>query len=429
MAIILEQGTFAMNTSTGNQDVPISADKTQVKAIVFWTVGRTSDGIENEATIGIGWCDSSGTGHFCWAKSEHGQATTNATRRWHSGACIGRIEHGTNGFEFNASAVSSGSWPSGNFRISVDNAPGSASMVHYMLLGGSDFDNISIGNFFIGSGTSTTTINSLGHDIDGLILLSVMSNNASNVNENDAQLSMGFYDGTNQMCTDFNMDDAQATSRDHRAQSNVNILRKMNSAGTQNGDSTVAFVSGGFELTNGDTYSSDALTLYIGMQGPQFNVQSVNTAATASPTDIVSGSVGFSPDALFMMSALHPDADVVNQGDAWFMFGGTDGTNESVAGIFSEDGQSTSDTNKFQNDAALFISCSTGGNINQKIVFKSFDSDTYTLSQTDATNSAINRMFIMAIGAKDVVGGDSVGLINGGLINNNTLISGGGLIN
>lgn len=402
MAIILEQGTFAMNTSTGNQDIPISADETLVKAIIFWTVGRTSDGIENHATIGIGWCDDSGTGNFCGSKDEHGQGTTNATRRWHSGGCIGRIEHASNGFEFNASAVSNASWPSGNFRISVDNAPGSASIVHYMLLGGSDFDNISIGNFFIGASTATTTINTLGHDLDGLILLSVMSNNASNVNENDAQLSMGFYDGTNQMCTDFIMDDAQATSRTHRAQSNVNILRKMNSVGSQNGDSTVAFVTGGFELTHGDQYTSDSLTLFIGMQGPQFNVQSVNTAATASPTDIVSGSVGFSPDALFMMSVLHPSADVVQQNDTWFMFGGTDGINESVAGVFSEDGQGTSDSNKFQDDAALFISSSTGGTLNQKIVFKSFDSDTYTLSQTDATNPDINRMFIMAIGAKEV---------------------------
>jgi len=404
MAIILEQGTFAMNTSTGNQDIAITADETLVKAIVFWTVGRTSDGIEDHATIGIGICDDSGTGHFVGAKDENGETTTNATRRWHSGACIGRINHGTNGFEFHASAVSNASWPSGSFRISVDDAPSSASIVHYMLLGGSDFDNISIGNFFIGSGDSTTTINSLGHDLDGLMLFSVMSNNASDVNENDGQLSIGFYDGTNQMCTDFIFDDAQTTTRTHRAQSNVNILRKMNSSGSQNGDSTVAFVTGGFELTNGDTYSSDALCLYIGMEGPQFNVQSVNTAATASPTDIVSGSVGFSPDALFMMSVLHPSADVVNQGNAWFIFGATDGTGESVAGVFSEDGEGTSDSNKYQNDGAFFISCSQSGTLDQEIVFKSFDSDTYTLSQTDATNATINRMFIMAIGAKPVSG-------------------------
>jgi len=108
---------------------------------------------------------------------------------------------------------------------------------------------------------------------------------------------------------------------------------------------------------------------------------------------------------------------------------GTTGDDAAV-GWTSEDGAATSNTSSVHDDDKIFLTLDQAtGAVTSQGDMQSFDSDGFTINQTQASDASAQKICYFVMASPGIAGADSVGLVNGGLVNNSSLVSGGGLIN
>jgi hypothetical protein len=93
----------------------------------------------------------------------------------------------------------------------------------------------------------------------------------------------------------------------------------------------------------------------------------------------------------------------------------TSSTERFVVGGTAEDAQGTSDSDNFQDDGLMYLNYDYAQTQTGAIDFVSYDSDGFTLNQTDADPSA-NEMIYMIFGSDAVEGGAVQDPIGGGII-------------
>jgi hypothetical protein len=131
MALSVAKGSFACNTSTGNQDVSVGF---LPKAVIVWGTNQTSTGYAagNYNFLGI----SDGTTQCCISGgSDDAQTSLQAGSAWSEAAVIQQISDATTP---TIDSVATVTFTGLVLRFNWSNAPGSAWLVHYIALGGTD---------------------------------------------------------------------------------------------------------------------------------------------------------------------------------------------------------------------------------------------------------------------------------------------------
>lgn len=390
---------FQISTSSGQQNIPILHNPNDVAYCVFKTVAKNTDNVSNTNRMGIGAMDSNGNGRWMAIRDQDDITTTSADTMWDTG-CIGIMNSSNNSVDFSADAVDKSLWIAGNIAISVTNTPSTSWDVFIEIHGGTDYKNVSIGNLTFGGGDATTPLD-VGHDLTGLRMICPLSNSLAGETESDAVISEGFFDGTNMACISGTCNDNQnSDSETWRSSSTDFVVRELSGgSGSIAGESTVAFQTDGALFTHSNTYSGDREALYIVWEGPTCKVITAQTNGTA-PSDINLNTIGRRPSSLSILSIADGDLDPgPNVQHLWFISGAVDTLgNNFVLGVFSENDESTSDTDRFQSSDDSYMRTDLTGSVTGRAEWKEWNNgEGATLEQTDATGAALVRMFILAI--------------------------------
>lgn len=179
MALTYAQGQFALNTGTGDQTVDTGSG-VEGKALILFGTYQTASGFSAFQSGFVSFCRSS-TSRKClsWA-SDDNVATTN-TGAGLPDLAITIYSAGTPTVDIAADFVSFGTGgDAGKFTINISNA-GTAAIVHYIMLGGSDLTNVFVGQFAANTGTGNRDDTGVGFQGDLAIFLTRSSTSASNL--------------------------------------------------------------------------------------------------------------------------------------------------------------------------------------------------------------------------------------------------------
>lgn len=316
MALSKATGVFAMATSTGNQDIALGFS--DGKAIWMWgsTLNTTQDGFTGGASPFMGISD--GVDSFCAAGSiRDNQATTVAKRR-HDNVNTVVILNGV------GTVIAEGvaSFSASNLRINWTTVPGTAYLIHYLVLGGSDITGCKLLTFTAKTSTGTEDKTGFGFDPDFVFALTAQDSDAPPANDNGLSLSWGAK--ANQASRDrlngsYISEDAAAVSEANVRFNDNNPFsdggnnpwfapKYSKTAGTIVSNGIVemsAFITDGFRP---DWKTAAGSAYYYGvmaLKGLQYDLKR-DLVPTSTGDDTISG-LGFAPEA-----ALHWMSNVVS---------------------------------------------------------------------------------------------------------------------
>lgn len=395
MGLDTQVGTFALNTSTGNQIIPCDFE---AKVIFFFPTIDTADGIAVDFSGNFGVATQDLEQFAISTTDEDGEPTTDTTRRITLTDCMIVMDAGeTASITYRATIVSIGE---NSFTINLSTAPGSAFRVGFLALGGSDIDETHIGEF--DTPGSITQVSETGVGFEPKFLLTSFIASASiPTNANTLRWGMGAAISLlNSVAFGLSSANAAGTSNARRSQATQSIIHLYSQGGVINQEAyLISFDDDGFSLdfttstaTNGVAYLaiSGAIRLAIG----SFN--SKTATGEFSVTDI-----GFEGEAgMFWSWNRVADPDVQLQLELSLGMVDDEG-NQFTSGGISENGVGTTNTDHWSFDSRLYQNFNNAQTQEGRIIFVSWDSDGFTLDQVDADPTA-NQILYMIFGSTPV---------------------------
>lgn len=240
------------------------------------------------------------------------------------------------------------------------------------------------------AGSSDFTFSGFGTVAAAIIIVS--NANTTNNPQEDSQLSIGFWDGTNQRAMSYAADDNLTTTDTFRASSNsLGVF-----ANTNHGTSySVSAITDGIRLTMvADNTAGERYCTVILLGGVSAKVFTF-TPGTTNGSTAASASLGFAPTAaLFMTVGL--GAENTNLGTALLSFGVAlaDGTHRMIC-QHMQDGATTSASGLNYSETRCCGQTSTA--INWAIEITTWGADTFTATTREGS-TASDICFVLALG-------------------------------
>lgn len=412
------KGTFAANTSTGDQTVDTGSGIV-MKAVLLWGTTQTSEGFTTEASGFFGMATSSSARSAVAWSSDDNVTPTVTGGGYFTDRAVEIFSDGAPTEDAIADFVSFGTGGNaGKFTINWSDAPGSAWIIHYMALGGSDITGATIKSLTAHANDGTDATTGIGFQPDMLLFLgSTRTSTGSGAN---ASLIMGSTTGTGNMAALWAGSVDNTALQDHPAalQNPDACLEFPTTEAGQSVQSTAvltSFDSDGYTLT-WDVLGVNPAYLYsaLAIKGGSYNLGTFIGRSTAG-TQAVTG-VGFQPAGLFFF--VNPNNMTFDGNNVELMniaLGGTDGTTQGVA--WTNDDQMAasgmpSRTNMMTKTDKLIGSyrdvdaSGCTGNICSESSLTSLDSDGYTLNWNKGAGT--RRYFALSFAAA-MSGGSSLG--------------------
>lgn len=197
MALSVDCGQFATTTSSTTQSVTVGAGW-QPKGIMFF--GTTLTANSSRISVGtngffLGYSD--GTNHVCSAVASNNAANpTVCGRAFSTTKCIIVLSNGTPTVANQATVA----FTSTGFTLTWDSQPGTAYLICYYALGGSDITNVAVGSDTMrtATGTQATTV---GFQSSAVFFISSQLTSATT--SSGLKFMMGMSDGTHHWASDF----------------------------------------------------------------------------------------------------------------------------------------------------------------------------------------------------------------------------------
>lgn len=181
-------GTFALNTSTGNQAITGVGFKPDIVFLIFQSLGTTSGDSNNDCCFGFGVAKSSSARWCTELSGDNGVVVSDTRRSFHNDHCI--VISNINADTVNGSADFV-SMDSDGFTINIDDAPAAAYLVGFLAIKG--------GSWAVGTDTQKTSSGTqaktgIGFQPSALILASAGYETANAITPT-ARFSFGVSDG------------------------------------------------------------------------------------------------------------------------------------------------------------------------------------------------------------------------------------------
>lgn len=396
MPLSVQQGEFALNTSTGTQ--AITDLGFTPKAIWFFGNYCTSDGGVADSIFHIGFADDSLNDYSVCAGDEDGQGSSDS-RAGISGNALHNfvVGTGTEDFIFNIDSMDAS-----GFTIDITNAPANDYIVSYIAVGDTDITNVKAGTFALTTGASQT-VTGVGFEPDFLMMAAVGQDGALPQDGNHFIVGFGATDGTNERTVCGTSQNAQATSVTHSYQRNDACLALLTRTGVIDGYSSLNTFNGdGFVLDHDNTYADTHAVIYLAIKGGNWAVGNTDEETTA-PTDFSVTGLSFQPSGLITFATGESTVNSVTN-DLKLAFGAaTSSTDQSSICCAADDNVGTTDSNSQLDRDEIHLRLNpTGGAVDGSAEFKQFNSDGFTLTQTDAGSSQL--IHYIAIGPEAVAG-------------------------
>jgi hypothetical protein len=379
MSLSVKVGTITAKTTTGNQ--AYTGVGFQPKALIFYATLETADGYAANTIIGVGFAVSTSQRFYISEVSQDAVAGATNSQKAHDALAIGLMAAG------GAVAIAADlvSMDADGFTLNWTTANGSAIVINYLAIGGSDVTNVFAGRYTTIAG-ATQAVTGVGFTPD---LVLCVGNDATTwplTGSNHGKMSIGAFTASAQGATTVR-DNGNATTNSDAA---VYQRTTKSYVGLSSTAATVlqefdraSMDADGFTL-NSPTVNVGAHFLYLAIKGGRFWVGN-ETQKTSTGTKAKTG-VGFRPKGLLTFGVNAAASATVNAGGK-LSVGASDGTTSRSAWAEAQSGVPTREDNSAT--AAVAVRHATGpSTTNAEASLSSFDADGFTLNWTTADATA-----------------------------------------
>jgi hypothetical protein len=393
MALNVKSGNFAINTATGNQS--ISGLGFSPKLVLFFPTGRTSSGIEEDAHYSFGGMSASEQ-MVLTTNDEDGQATTDTHRRQTDTFCIWLSIPGTTTAIYRAEQVS---LDIDGFTINVETAPASAYQIGYLAIGGDELIGVDFGSFAGAGVLGNQSVIGVGFEPNLILFPSTNSPNFPGANTQQSFMLGVAISSSERWVTSTFSQNGVATSNSLRKQLTDKCISGEVTTGTNEAD-FVSMDTDGFTINWTSTVSSPAIP-YIALSG-RFNVKLGSFNSQIGIGNFSESGIGFEPNSGIFTSFCNPTSAIQVNNAKMSLGAVTDLVDGFVAGGISEDNVGTSNTDNFFDNELIYQNYNFSQTEEGAIEFVSWDSDGFTLNQTNADLSQ-NEILYLLFGSTEVV--------------------------
>lgn len=391
MAVSVKKGTFSAATSTGNQAV--TGVGFQGKAVLLFGVQATATGFQ----AGGGWFFGAATGTANrWAKagfSANAAAGGDSWRENDTAACIHTITDATGAADGVADFVS---FDSDGFTINWSNAPASAWIVHYLVIGGSDVSAKAL-TFDQPAAVGAQALTGAGFKPKALLACHVFAGSSGVHNS----MGLGFATSTtvNESVSMFHRDrDAVATTDHASVQLTDRCITGISStAATVLSEAKVASWDADGATMNwvATPGIGTGLVGYLFLGGTAKYMAGADEQRTSTGTKLTP--VGMAPAGVIVGSFTGVASAGIDTGTTDWCVGASDGTDDGHFWHSAQDGQTTSNVDVRTDTTSLMGMATQPSTVNADGAVSSMAYPGFTIDWTTADASP--RQFIyLAIG-------------------------------
>lgn len=379
MALSVKAGSFAMRTTVGSQSV--TGVGFQPSVILFASALRTAAGEEVYVANTFGAAESASARWGISSFSVDAAGTTATRQSARADRCL-LSEDDSGAIIF---YIDFTSMDADGFTINVTNAAGTAYLIQYLALAGSDLTNVSVGTFDLPTVGATTTVTGIGFQPDGVILANI-GETTWPFDGDVLVTSMGGFTSTGQAASGTVDVDAVGTSDTNTWLRNDSVVLVSGAGDTQAVQaSRNALNSDGFVLNMDNLPGASQTVGYVALKGAQVKV-GTETSATSVTTKATTGA-GFTPSAAMFWGGLQATSTTPAASARQFV-GFDDGTNRLASACCSEDALDVTNVGRsFKTDRSLLKITGTPTVLSDGYV-NSFDSDGFTANWTTADGVA-----------------------------------------
>lgn len=245
--------------------------------------------------------------------------------------------------------------------------------------------------------TGSQAVTGVGFTPKALIIWSVNTAQAGVPEFNDFNYwSFGLTDGTTHVAkTSISFDGAATTDVNHSVVTDAVILAESTDGTVQHRATLTSLDSDGFTINWTNIFASEQRRYhFIAIGGSEVSCKvGVFNANTSTGAQAVTG-VGFKP--VGMLFAPAQNAGTSEDRLTYPALGWTDGTNQFASAVFSDDGNASANTKRYQriDKCAALLDNAAGGVVGEAGI-TSFDTDGFTVNWTTAAASAL-RVYYLA---------------------------------
>ena len=409
MALYVKKGSFASQTSTGNQVIsftPNAGDPAWTpKAVILWGNQLTAAGYGVGLAKFLGAATAAG-GVSAQVWDEDGLTTTNNSRKISDSSLFGMV--GTDQTTLQAGGLVS--FGSNTFTIDWTDAADSAWIIHYLALGGATLTNAKHGTFTSAAATGDQSFTGVGFQPDYLL---VFGNSLGSVSASAA--------------VNFNIGMASSASR----MGSASIRGRDNVADTayttdQRTDKIISTVGSSAETTlhvaSLKTFDADGFTItfdsssaqcygYLALKGGSYFVG--NETQPVAPGLKTTAGIGFPPRALFGMSTNITHGTAFNTANGKMSIFGADAFNEGGIWVQGADNVGNTDVDSRTVTTKAMGFSTQPSTTDAEADLSRFNSDGFTLDWTTADATAREFIFTVFGDPEDVSIGKGRSLLLG----------------
>lgn len=393
MSLSYKQGSFTLNTVTGNQTID-SGSGVQGKVLLLWATRQTAAGFSasESACFGVA-LSSSSRACVCWA-SDDNVATSNDAKGLSATRCLRLFSNGTPTTDIEVDFVSFGSGgTAGQFTINVAQATtATAVIVHYIILGGDSLTNVALVQKTQATGTGSAATTGVGFKGDAALFFGAALTTLTDAAGVAAFMGAAVSSSKRGYSSWSNVDATTMTGNTKHAHSGADCIGLLSGTTLDSEADFVSFDTDGYTLNWTNAAGSAWIYFALVMKGPIFDVQQISAPAG---TGNQSYTAGFQPSGVFLFGSGQTTADSTVGAEEHIAIGATDGSAENS--IWSSADDTINTDSNMRNVTTKAIAVATNpSTVAAEADGVSMDSTGYTLNWT---TTASGRKFIgLAIG-------------------------------
>ena len=393
MGLSVAKGTFTARTTTGT--TAVTGLGFQPKALLVWTSGQTATGYAAGVNQAFGMTD--GTNSRCIAGAADDNVAAENSGRIVNTDLLRVTAGGTPTLD---GVMTLSSFDADGFTVNWPSDPaGSAMVIHYLALGGTDITNVYVGQVDTGAGTGNFSTTAPGFQPDLLIGAHVFVSALTTYS--GASLNFGLWAASRspagQALASVASLDAAADASVYSYQRATEALAGISvSGGSIIFEGTVSSFDANGWTGNVATSPGGAVTLpFMAIKGPRAAVLA-DTQKASTGTQAKTG-IGFQPKGALFFGTQRAASTALDNGSTAgrFFIGASDGTNHGAVAMHETDAAVTMDANRRHVTTVDVVAMTNPSTTDAEASLQSFDADGYTLNWTTADATA--REFIAVL--------------------------------
>lgn len=295
MGLATKAGSFALNATTGNQS--ITGLGFQPKAIIFFGNNLTSDTNAANATFLLGFATSPTSRATQGIVGFNGSTPNTDASKGISGTKCLSMNNSSDTVILDADLVS---MDADGFTINITTTNGTAYILNYLALGGTDLTNATVLGFDTKTSAGNQAYTGAGFQPDALFLMS-SSASTTPASSNSGLLGIGFGTGaTARAANSIRIGAAVVLQINEKTQLTNKILNETSGGATFLSADLVSLDADGFTLNYTTASATARKSWALCLKGGKYKVGSFNQA-TSTGNQATTG-VGFQPTGLLLTS-------------------------------------------------------------------------------------------------------------------------------